>query len=382
VKSEQWLNAFRALGVRLMTTHVPHDLRKGLRNYWYPVLLSSDLPADKPVPMVRLGERLVAWRDANGAAAVFADACPHRRAQLSKGDITNGRLQCRYHGLQFSRDGQCRLVPTEGIEDGAVAQRLSAVSYPTAEYGGVVFSYIGDTEVFPPPSFEPEPELDKSKWTFIVETFDWPANWLLVRDNTPDSAHLPFVHGHLAARSSAAGKLTLEVLPGAQNPAMKPEYVLGFLEKALTVTASPRGGMLVQRDGESIAEVEWVPPALAKIWIDFAGKKVRQLQFEVPIDEYRTRIFCVVGIEASNDAPAEAQMAFMRNVLWPTFRQTFDEDSGILGSQGDVEDVREAEHLIPSDFPMIQMRRRIRRIHEEQLQRIASARSQSAAPRG
>src|SRR5437588_11832398 len=58
--------------------NLPAGLVKGLRNYWYPVLQSEELPLGKPVGFMALSEPLVAWRDAKGRPCVVRDRCPHR----------------------------------------------------------------------------------------------------------------------------------------------------------------------------------------------------------------------------------------------------------------------------------------------------------------
>ena len=55
-----------------------------LRRYWFPGMLSSELPGpDSPPVRVRLlGEDLVAFRDSDGRVGVVSQACPHRGASL------------------------------------------------------------------------------------------------------------------------------------------------------------------------------------------------------------------------------------------------------------------------------------------------------------
>ena len=109
-------------------THLDEDamldeLRFGLRNYWYPILLSTDLGDDKPVGITRLGEELALWRDGDGTVHTFADRCAHRGVKLSAGDVVGGRLACRYHGLQYDGTGQCREVGRAVVVDVAGVER-------------------------------------------------------------------------------------------------------------------------------------------------------------------------------------------------------------------------------------------------------------------
>lgn len=77
---------------------------------WHPVMASAEL-ADLPIAVHLLGTELVLWKDKQGAAHAWADRCPHRGAKFSLGRVSGDRLECGYHGWQFSASGQCTLVP-------------------------------------------------------------------------------------------------------------------------------------------------------------------------------------------------------------------------------------------------------------------------------
>jgi phenylpropionate dioxygenase-like ring-hydroxylating dioxygenase large terminal subunit len=77
---------------------------------WHPVMASAEL-ADFPIAVHLLGTELVLWKDKQGAAHAWADRCPHRGAKFSLGRVSGDRLECGYHGWQFSASGQCTLVP-------------------------------------------------------------------------------------------------------------------------------------------------------------------------------------------------------------------------------------------------------------------------------
>src|SRR5215813_13396156 len=90
---------------REVAPNLPAGLPKGLRNYWYPVLQTEDLPEGKAIGFMVLGEPLVAWRDAAGKPCVARDRCPHRSIKLSVGRVFEGHLQCILHGLRFNGAG-------------------------------------------------------------------------------------------------------------------------------------------------------------------------------------------------------------------------------------------------------------------------------------
>ena len=82
-----------------------------LARFWHPVALSSEVG---PEPAAgRLGGRGWVLARFSGGIVAFADACPHRRARLSAGQITGGMLQCAYHGWQFDGSGACVDLPSQ-----------------------------------------------------------------------------------------------------------------------------------------------------------------------------------------------------------------------------------------------------------------------------
>ena len=80
-----------------------------LAQFWHPVALSSEVGQEPAAG--RLGGRGWALARFSGGIAAFADACPHRRARLSAGQIIDGILECAYHGWQFTPDGRCVKIP-------------------------------------------------------------------------------------------------------------------------------------------------------------------------------------------------------------------------------------------------------------------------------
>ena len=82
--------------------------------HWHPVALSESV-AGKPIAVTLLGHALVLWRDDADAVQAWADQCPHRGAQLSLGQVVDGRLECPYHGWQYDvTTGACKT--TEGAK--------------------------------------------------------------------------------------------------------------------------------------------------------------------------------------------------------------------------------------------------------------------------
>ena len=111
-------------------------------NFWYPVCTAEELTNEAPLPVQLLGQKFVAFRDSSGQAHVLSDTCIHRGGSLSHGKIEGDCVACPYHGWQFSGDGKCQHIPSEG--DAKPPGRAKVDAYPTEERYGIVFAFLGD----------------------------------------------------------------------------------------------------------------------------------------------------------------------------------------------------------------------------------------------
>jgi len=183
-----------------------------LAEFWHPVALSSEVGRE-PVA-VRLGGQGWALARFSDGIAAFADACPHRRARLSAGQLAGGTLQCTYHGWRFARDGRCVEIPA--LEDTAVLPERATLSQPAgvAEQDGMVWLAPKPPRA-PIPDLRPEPRPEAPLGgdgiaTVFLPVVEVEANAALLIDNFLDEAHFPFVH---AATIGGAGP---EPIPRAE----------------------------------------------------------------------------------------------------------------------------------------------------------------------
>jgi phenylpropionate dioxygenase-like ring-hydroxylating dioxygenase large terminal subunit len=162
-----------------------------LRRFWQPVIQSSEL-GEVPRRLRILGEDLVAFRDKSGGIGLLELHCPHRGTSLEFGLIGETGIRCCYHGWLFGADGTILETPGEPA-DSTLKDRLFHGAYPVHEHQGLVFAYMG------PPDKQPDfPILD----TFDLPGYRqiaraptlWECNWLQVKENSMDPAHLAFLH--------------------------------------------------------------------------------------------------------------------------------------------------------------------------------------------
>jgi vanillate O-demethylase monooxygenase subunit len=176
-----------------------------LADFWHPVALSDEV-ADCPVGVRVGGEGWVLVR-IDGTVTAFPDACPHRRARLSAGQIVAGTLQCRYHGWRYAADGSCVDIPALGeaasIPARATLRRPAAVT----EQDGLVW-LAPRTPRAPRPALAPRPGLAGTDVATVrMPVMRVEANAAILVDNFLDEAHLPFVH---AATIGGAGPEPIE----------------------------------------------------------------------------------------------------------------------------------------------------------------------------
>src|SRR5437879_12204501 len=125
-----------------------------LRTFWWPIYRSQDLPAGRAVPVKILGEDLTVYRGEGGSVHVIAFRCAHRGTQLSTGWVEGDELRCFYHGWKYGPDGQCTEQPAEPEP---FCNRIRIRSYPTEDYLGLIFAYMGEGD---PPELPRFPELE------------------------------------------------------------------------------------------------------------------------------------------------------------------------------------------------------------------------------
>jgi phenylpropionate dioxygenase-like ring-hydroxylating dioxygenase large terminal subunit len=164
-----------------------------MRRYWIPALLSTELAErdGAPVRVRLLGEDLVAFRDTEGRIGLLEEFCPHRRVSLFFGRNEQCGLRCVYHGWKFDVAGRCVDMMNEP-EELHFKDKIHIVTYPTVELGGIVWAYMGPTELMPPPP--------KFAWTQAAATHRnvtkviQECNWLQALEGGIDTAHAPIRH--------------------------------------------------------------------------------------------------------------------------------------------------------------------------------------------
>ncbi len=167
---------------------------EGLREYWYPVAWASEV-GHRPVGLELCGDKIMIQRDADGRVRALHDRCPHRGVKLSEGiEEWPGTVTCPYHAWTFDlTDGELVAVITDG-PDSPICGKVRVRSYPTEEFLGLVWVYVGDDEPHPLSEQLPE-ELVGSPPAAVggrIEERD--GDWRLYAENGFDEGHAKYLH--------------------------------------------------------------------------------------------------------------------------------------------------------------------------------------------
>ena len=184
-------------------THVERGSPMGelLRRYWQPVCTSDEV-ADMPKRVRIMCEDLVVFRDGAGNVGCLELHCPHRGTSLEWGRVEDDGLRCCYHGWKFAADGKCIDMACE-TEEFREKLDIWQPGYPTHEFGGLVFIYMGppaEMPLFPMYDIIDTRHRDDVVlrgmriWEDHAIGFVRDCNWLQHFENVVDAYHLLILH--------------------------------------------------------------------------------------------------------------------------------------------------------------------------------------------
>jgi phthalate 4,5-dioxygenase len=254
-----------------------------MRQYWIPAVLSSELPSadSDPVRVMLLDEKLIAFRDSNGAVGLLDHACPHRGASLFFARNEDCGLRCVYHGWKFDAAGNCIDMPNEPAESD-FKHKVKANAYPTRERNGIVWAYMGPRTDAPPelPHLEGN-MLPQGEWN--VTAIQRECNWFQALEGDIDTSHFSFLH---------AGSIDV----ATQQPGTFSYYMLREKAPRYSVVDTEYGAMYgAYRDTEDGQQRYWrVAQYLFPFWTmppqGILGHKVTARGW-VPMDDTHTMFF-------------------------------------------------------------------------------------------
>jgi phthalate 4,5-dioxygenase oxygenase subunit len=359
------------------------------RQYWHPILLSSELPhADCDQLRVRvLGESLIAFRDSSGQPGFLGEHCPHRRASLFYGRNEEGGLRCAYHGWKFDIHGRCMEMPNE-VPESRAKDRLRHTAYPAREQGGAIWIYMGPEN--------PPPPLPGLEWIDVPAGHRYQSkrvqncNWLQALEGDIDQSHVGFAHRRLDRGGKEGGRAAIDRIR------------LSDTHPRMTAEDMPYGVLVgAGRVAEDNQRYWRLTQYLFPHWVmtgPYGQNPTRHARAWVPIDDHSTLLFTVTfhpleplaqqaiarmreGIGAGyvgekNFQPAtnapfgawipraslENDFFLDREVQKTTHYSGIGEfwaqDAALQGSMGAISE-RSEEHLVTGDVGIVRVRRRL-----------------------
>jgi phthalate 4,5-dioxygenase oxygenase subunit len=353
------------------------------RRFWHPVLLAEELPEPDgtPVRLRVLSEDLVAFRDTNGKVGIVDALCPHRRAGMFFGRNEGCGLRCVYHGWKFDVHGTCVEMPTEP-HDSTFKDKITIKAYPTAEYGGCIWIYMG------PP--DKRPALPDLEWAYVPSSqrvlSRWlqESNYMQALEGEIDSAHVSWLHAPLqmdtnpfrgrfndAIIRDGAPKLTVKPTDygfcyGARRDADNGEYywrVTQWLLPTFSLIPAhgfPRGGRCwIPIDDTHISVIQYNyhperPLTEAEVERGKNSPQVQPARYRLP--DGVTIDICRDVLNADNDYRIDRALQRTQNFTGIQVIRT--QDTAMTESMGGIVD-RSQEHLGTTDVAVIAARRQL-----------------------
>lgn len=339
-------------------THVEFGTPMGelLRRYWQPVALSEEL-TDLPRAIRILGEDLVVFRDGNGRVGVLDQHCAHRGTSLEYGRIEPEGIRCCYHGWLYDVEGRCLQQPGEP-PDSTGKDRVRQSWYPTREFGGLVFAYMGPIDLMPGfPAYDilSDEGLILTAYRNISRGAVAECNWLQIQENAMDPVHTAFLHStisgaHFTDLFKALPQLDFEETPTGMTYIRTSTLPNGFTYRRVQEVFVP--------NARSVAD-PYLPGNKAQ------SEKSRLIGWWVPVDDTRTIGFHIEALRVVDGAPVPSVLAqapegrssgtqAARRSYEDTQREPDDQEAQV--SQRPVA-VHDLEHLASTDRGVVMFRR-------------------------
>ncbi|CAL9121880.1 unnamed protein product [Musa textilis] len=280
-----------------------------LKNFWYPVAFSKDLKDDTMVPIDCFEEPWVIFRGKDGNPGCVRNTCAHRACPLHLGSVNEGRIQCPYHGWEYSTDGKCEKMPSTRMLNVRIR------SLPCFEHEGMIWIWPGSA---PPTDTLPSLQPPTGFMIHAEIVMELPVEHGLLLDNLLDLAHAPFTHTTTFAK--------------------------GWNVPSLVKFLTPASGLQGYWDPYPI-DMEFRPPCivLSTIGISKPGKlegrstrqcstHLHQLHVCLPSSRQKTRLLYRMSLDF---APLLKHIPFM-HILWRHFAEkVLNEDLRLVVGQQD-----------------------------------------------
>ena len=278
---------------------------------WQAVALSREVDR-KPVRVKLDSAPLVLFRSGEGLAAM-TDRCPHRLAELSKGRVIGGEIECPYHGWRFGGDGQCRAIPGH-LGD---MPRYRVKTYRVTECEGVIFVSAGA------PVDPPYTHAMAGQNVIVRRVRSSTQSTLIdVAENILDATHTHYTHkGLLRGLSSKRQVVDVAVQGGA-----------GWVEAVYTGEDKQQGAVSKLLEGQRMKTIgRYRHPGIAEL--EYWGPKGLALSTTFHLRQVDARRVEGVGFLVG---PRGGLLDYLKTLAFrPMFKLALEQDRRVLRSASD-----------------------------------------------
>ena len=262
-----------------------------MRLFWQPIYVAEELPPGRTVPVRIMSEDFTLYRGESGAPHTVEFRCAHRGTPLHVGWVEEDCIRCRYHGWKYDGTGQCVEQPGE-VE--SFAKKVKLVSYPTQDYLGLIWAYLGEGA---PPPMRRFPDLEKPGVISVWPAENWPCNFFSGLDNSLDGAHLAFTH-HESTKRWGTARPAAKV-PGPEIAFEETEY---GLRRSVRVPGKPISYSPFYRP--NINQIR-SPAGIDAVLKNVGNPLVDLLFVRVPVDDENFVRFAVTLLPLTQEAAEE-----------------------------------------------------------------------------
>jgi phenylpropionate dioxygenase-like ring-hydroxylating dioxygenase large terminal subunit len=316
-----------------------------IRNQWYAVLESTEVPAGRMVTVRRMGEDLLFFRDESDEVGCLLDRCAHRGVRLSAGSLTGDRVRCPFHGLEYDIRGRVTAIPANGY-DAPVPAQFRTQSYPTHEVDGFIFIWWG---LKPPADLSPPEYYENLSGLSRATARDpWHTHYSRVLENQLDVAHLPFVHHNTIGR----GNRTLVDGPAVEW--LGENRMRVFVSNRVDGPPPPRKTQ--DFPGPTGVDALHLDVILPNLWQNHISESLRVTAAFVPVDGEHTLLYLRFYQKFMRVPLLQQLVAFLGSRFNLIIAH---QDRRVVETQRPYpSSLRGGEKLFQADYPIVEYRRR------------------------
>jgi phenylpropionate dioxygenase-like ring-hydroxylating dioxygenase large terminal subunit len=354
----------------------------GYANHWYPGLFSREVSPGGVVGITIGGHDIAVTRDQSGKAWAISDRCVHRGVKMSRKPMcfADKTVTCWYHGFTYNAETG-NLDTIVGSPDDKLINNARVRTYPTEEFAGIVWVFVGDEDYSPVPPIvtdlpmkvtdreNPAPHLQDPDIVTDGIRREVYGNWRLAAENGLDPGHI-LVHrdNQMVVALDYALPLGLKVLTedAAQLIDIEggPKGIMerfDLQEAFEPVFFNPKLGVKARgtRYDPFFRVSAWLPSGLmVESWPE---PGYVQYEFYVPVDDHHHMYWEIVGGRATTEEEKQEFQFKFDNFFKPLGLLDFN-DRDIMAREATEEfyakrDGWRGEALCDMDFPIVAWRK-------------------------